>query len=242
MLMRDCSGPVEDLFRGKGVKVDCRRRLFHRPAELDVVAPVHTGRQARLDADLRGPVALRFQGPPDDLLQRQMIALGARHRTAEGTEAASLDADVGEVDVAIHHVGHKVPQRLPSQVIGSLEQYPVVGIPCSEELDHLRFRGVPALQAALNGPGHRRRRLSQGGFNLGFASERSRWFFRCQHGRSSQSGSSSAWGTNPSQSASASRRLLKAAGRQLFLRRMNSGYRGKRALSRKFLPSTWRRS
>ena len=69
--------------------------------------------------------------------QRQMIALGARHRTAEGTEAASLDADVGEVDVAIHHVGHKVPQRLPSQVIGSPEQHLVVGILCLEELDHL---------------------------------------------------------------------------------------------------------
>ena len=55
-------GPVEDLFRGKGVKVDGGRCLLHRPAELDVVAPIHAGRQARLDADLRGSVALCFQG------------------------------------------------------------------------------------------------------------------------------------------------------------------------------------
>ena len=231
-------GTVKDFFRGKGVQVDCRRRLLYRPAELDVVAPVHAGGQARLDADLGGAEALGFQGPPDDFLGRKMVALGAGRRAAEGAEAASLDADVGEVDVAIHHVGHIVPHRLPSQEVGGLEQHAIIDFPGLEETDHLRLRGVPALQAALNGPGHRRRRLSQGGFHRGLAPERSRRFPLGQHGRFSQSGSSSAWGTNPSASASACRRLPKAAGRPLFLFRMNSGYRAKRALSRKFLSST----
>ena len=65
---------------------------------------------------------------------------------AEGAERAVLDADVGEVDVAVDHVGHHVA-RLPSpHLIGDQRQSLEVATARLQELDAVVHRELAAVQ------------------------------------------------------------------------------------------------
>ena len=89
-----------------------------RAREIDVVAAVQLRRQPGLDADLgarRDPTPPRA---PHDLLDGQEVALLLAVVAAERAEAAVLDADVGEVDVAVDDVGDDVADLAPAQLVG----------------------------------------------------------------------------------------------------------------------------
>src|SRR5262249_60157372 len=57
-------------------------------------------------------------GATHDLLEGEEIAFLLAMVAAEGAEGAVFDADVGEVDVAIHHVGDHVADLPPPELVG----------------------------------------------------------------------------------------------------------------------------
>ena len=97
--------------------VHVRHRLLDGAQDVAVVPRVQAARQAALHAHLGGAHFPRFDGPLGDFLERQVVGVGRPRRGAEGAEGAADEADVGEVDVAVDHVGDDVTRDLPAQVI-----------------------------------------------------------------------------------------------------------------------------
>ncbi len=95
-----------------------RHGVLDRPAEIDVVTPIELGGQAGLDAHLGRPQLPGLAGPPDDLGHGQEVALLLAVIATERAERAVLDADVGEVDVAIDDERHQVADLPPAQLVG----------------------------------------------------------------------------------------------------------------------------
>ena len=87
------------------------------PGEVDVERAVHLGREPCLDAELGRAELCRLASTPHDLGERQEVALLLSEVAAEGAEPATLDAYVGEVDVAVDHVRDRVAVHLPAQFV-----------------------------------------------------------------------------------------------------------------------------
>jgi len=79
-------------------------------------------RQSTLNADLGGAELPGLDGFLRDLLRFQEICVGLAWATAEGAELASHETNVGEIDVAIHHVGDKISGKFGAQQVGGGEQ------------------------------------------------------------------------------------------------------------------------
>src|SRR4029453_2983555 len=60
----------------------------------------------------------RFPRTPHHLVEREEVAFLLAMVAAEGAEGAVLDADIGEVDVAVDHVGHDVARLPPAHLVG----------------------------------------------------------------------------------------------------------------------------
>ena len=111
-------GAVLHLLGREGVQMQRGRGPLDGAHQLDVEAAVETGRQARLDAHLGGADVARLDGAADDLLDVEEVAFVAALGARERAEAAGLDADVGEVDVAVDDVGDLVADLAASQLVG----------------------------------------------------------------------------------------------------------------------------
>ena len=100
----------------------------------------------------------------DDLGYGQEVSFLLPVVAAEGAEAAALDADVGEVDVAVDHVGDQVAHGAATKLVGnhldSVEFQPRR----FEEGYGLLHGDVPALEGVGQGPAH----LEIDGANEGF--------------------------------------------------------------------------
>ena len=94
------------------------QRRLDRAAEIDVEAAVELGRQPGLDADLGGAQLPGLLRAAHHLVDGQEVALLLAVVAAEGAEAAVLDADVGEVDVAVDDVGDDVARLPAAQLVG----------------------------------------------------------------------------------------------------------------------------
>ena len=108
---------VEDLLRGEGVQVHLGQGGLDGAAEIDVVAAVELRGQAGLDADLGRAELPRLDGAANHLVHREEVALLLAMVAAERAEAAMLDADVGEVDVAVHDVGDHVARLAAAHLV-----------------------------------------------------------------------------------------------------------------------------
>src|SRR5262249_43647220 len=71
---------------------------------------------------------------------------------AEGAERAVLDADVGEVDVAVDHVGHDVAGLSPTHLVRDERQREEVAAVDVREPDALVDRHLPAVEDASEDP------------------------------------------------------------------------------------------
>ncbi len=111
-------GAVEDLLRGEGVDMDVGEFSLDGAGEVDVVVAVHLGGKAGLDAHLGGAQIPGLAGTADDFFDGEEVGLLLAMVAREGAEAAVLDADVGEVDVAVDDVGHHVPHAAAPQLVG----------------------------------------------------------------------------------------------------------------------------
>ena len=113
---------VKNLLGGKCVYVNLGNFFLNRPAQVDVKRSIDARRQPGLNANLRSAQIPRFAYAPRNLLRRQEIALFCAMAAAESTEAAALHADVGEIDVAVDHVGYALAHAAASQSVGGGNQ------------------------------------------------------------------------------------------------------------------------
>ena len=97
------------LFRREGVDVNLRRGFLHHPTKLDVTV---AGRGLERGPACRhtsvAPMSDGMTNAHRDFVMRQKVALLGAHGAGERTELAVLDANVGEVDVAIDNVGDPI--------------------------------------------------------------------------------------------------------------------------------------
>ena len=148
---------VQHFLRRERVDVQLRQRRRDRAREIDVVAAVELGRQPRLDAHLGSAEVPRFLGAPHDLLDRQEVALLLAVVATEGAEGAVLDADVREVDVAIHDVGDDVADLPLPQLVGDQGQRVEVAPVGAGERDAVLDRHL----VAVEGPGEDRAKIAR---------------------------------------------------------------------------------
>ena len=86
-------------------------------AQPDIEVSFHLGRQTSLNAHLRGTVVPCFPGPPYNLLYGKEISFLFPEVAAESAESATLDADIGKVDVTVNYVSGDVSDRPAAQFI-----------------------------------------------------------------------------------------------------------------------------
>ena len=98
--------------------MDAGRGRLHRPDDVRVCRPPQRRVDATLQADLRGAQGLSLGGSLADLLQGQGEGVRVRPALGERAEPAADVADVGEVDVAVDHVGDVITDDFPTHFIG----------------------------------------------------------------------------------------------------------------------------
>ena len=157
---------VEHFLGGERVDVEVRQRALDRPGQLDVEAAVELGRQPGLDAHLGGAQLRRLAGAAHHFLHRQEVALFLPVVPAERAEGAVLDADVGEVDVAVDDEGHQVAGLARAQLVGDERQRLQLPPGDLRERQRVGDRDLGALERAVQRvsrrPGHRRRTADPG--------------------------------------------------------------------------------
>jgi len=79
-------------------------------------------RQASLDADFGGPQLPGFACFLRHLIEREEVGVRLARAAAEGAELASHKKNIGEIDVAIHHVGDEIAGEFGAQQVGGGEQ------------------------------------------------------------------------------------------------------------------------
>ena len=141
----------DDLHRRERVHVHARHPLLHRPDQVGVGGGGQRRVDAALHADLGGAVRPGLLGPVGDLVQREPVRVGVALALGERAEPAADVADVGEVDVAVDHVGDVVADRVAAQVVGEPHQRrPAPGRPPRTAPSPALLRGAAAR------PGRRR--------------------------------------------------------------------------------------
>src|SRR6476646_3713596 len=110
--------------------------------------------KATLNADFGRAQLPGFDSFLCNLSWIQKVCVMLARATAESAEFASDKADVGEIDVAIHHIGHDVSGQFAAQHIGSdqqSEQVVAFGICQRRPLFSRDSSPVPRFQNALDG-------------------------------------------------------------------------------------------
>ena len=79
-------------------------------------------RQSALNADFGGAELPGFDGFARHIVERVEVRVGLARAAAEGAELASHKTDVGEIDVAVHHVGDDVAREFGAQHVGGDQQ------------------------------------------------------------------------------------------------------------------------
>ena len=95
---------VDDLHRAEGVHMHAGHPLLDRAHQIGVPGDGQLWVDTALHADLGGTGDVRLPGAVSDLLGREREGVGIALALREGAETAAGVADVGEVDVPIHHI------------------------------------------------------------------------------------------------------------------------------------------
>ena len=114
--------PVGDLFGREGVNMEAGESLGDSSAYSNVKVSWHGRGQAGLDANLRCAELPGFRGASDDFGDGQQIPFVTAVSSAECAKAAFFDANVGEIDVAIDHIGHLFPDGSAPHGVRGLQE------------------------------------------------------------------------------------------------------------------------
>ena len=110
--------PIGDLHGRERVHVHRGHPGFDRADQIGVSGDGQFRVDTALHAHLGRPGDVRLPRPVGHLLGRQRERIGIALALGEGTEPAAGVADVGEVDVAVHHERHVVADGVAAQRIG----------------------------------------------------------------------------------------------------------------------------
>ncbi len=118
---------VDDFHRRERVNVHLRHRAFYGAQNVAIIIRRQTVRQAALDANLGRAQVRRFFGFARHVFERMKIRIGFARTAAEGTEFASDETHVREIDIAIHDVADDVADQVAAERIGGHQQGDQVG-------------------------------------------------------------------------------------------------------------------
>ena len=103
---------VMNLERRERMDVHPRRRLLHRSADIEIGLPRIRRMDAALHADFGGAARPRFADPRADFAVGKLVGTPAQVLAGlafgERAELTAIRADVGVVDVARNHIGHRI--------------------------------------------------------------------------------------------------------------------------------------
>ena len=160
------SGSVEDLHRREGVHVDLREGRLDRDEDIPVVERAHLRVDAALHADFGRPPRDRFFDLGENRIHPVVVGVVLPALPFEGAELAVHEADVREVDVAVHDVRHVVADILPPDLVRGCDQGPEIVVLDAQEDWHVGGFHVASLQGAVedrpDGRARRRDRTLEG--------------------------------------------------------------------------------
>ena len=113
---------VHDLHGREGVNVHVGHGCFDRAQDVAVVERRQSVRQPALDADFGRAQRPGFDGFLRHGLEAVEVAVFFARAAAEGAELAADKTDVGEIDIAIDHVGDEIADKIAAQHVGRHQQ------------------------------------------------------------------------------------------------------------------------
>ena len=113
---------VDNFHRRERVDVHARDGVLHGAQNVAVVELGQIARQAALNADFGRAKFPGLHGLPSHVVERVKVCIGLARPAAEGAELASHKTDVGEIDVAVDHVGDDVADEFGAQHVGRDQQ------------------------------------------------------------------------------------------------------------------------
>ncbi len=113
---------VDDFHRREGVDVHARDGVLDGAENVAIVELGKIVGQAALDADFGGAELPGFHRFLRHLIECEEVSVGLARAAAEGAEFASHETDVGEIDVAVDHVGDDVAGEFGAQQVGGDQQ------------------------------------------------------------------------------------------------------------------------
>ena len=97
--------------------MDARKALLEAAQHFAIPIEGQLGMQAAHDVELGDRLRITFAGALPDLFERHGVRLGIASVLAECAEAATGDADIGRIDMAVHvEIGSVAVQALADQV------------------------------------------------------------------------------------------------------------------------------
>ena len=113
---------VDNLHRRESMDVHAGDGVLDGAENVAVMELWKIAGQAALDADFGGAKLPGFDGLLRHLIEGEEVGVRLARATAEGAEFASHETDVGEVDVAVDHVGDDVAGEFGAQDVRGDQQ------------------------------------------------------------------------------------------------------------------------
>ena len=153
------------------------RGLFDRAHQIHIEHSIQPGGQPRLHAHLRGPHFAGLQRAAHHLLLGQEITLAGGVPAGKSAEAAMLHANIGEVDVAVDHIGDPAAHHFAAEPVGHGDEGKQFAPRSLELAGTLRHGDLTAFQGPLQDGGHFAPRAGKVDAGAGGRGRRDDWRF-----------------------------------------------------------------
>src|SRR5437868_13222121 len=99
-----------------------RRGYLHSPQNVTIIEGRQTVGQTALNTNFGGAERPGFDCLLRHGLKTMEVAVGFSRTTTEGAKLASDKADIGEIDIAIDHVGDQIADQIAAQDVSRDQQ------------------------------------------------------------------------------------------------------------------------
>src|SRR5207237_6761590 len=96
--------------------------VLHGSQNVAIVKRRKLMRQPALDAHFRCPQLPSLDCLLGELLEAEEVRVGFARTAAEGTEFATHETNISEIDITIDDIGDKVSDQVPTQCVGGDEK------------------------------------------------------------------------------------------------------------------------
>ena len=159
---------VRDFHGRIGVHMKFRQASLDGAKKFNVVVAVEIFREAALNAHFGGAALDRLERLGNQRIRGMKISIRRIRPAAEPAKSAADDADVGEIQISVHHVRDAVADRAPAKLVRDLHQrQQVVPFDRGQRQSLFETEIVPGkdfLQGLGDVSARRRKRSIQGNF------------------------------------------------------------------------------